>query len=50
MVALMQIVDENYPTNPDTAYGAIKLACSELMKTFCESKSIDWYWLRLFHF
>ncbi|HQA86000.1 MAG TPA: NAD(P)-dependent oxidoreductase [Bacteroidales bacterium] len=47
---LNAVVDENYPTNPDTAYGAIKLACSELMKTFCESKSIDWYWLRLFSF
>jgi nucleoside-diphosphate-sugar epimerase len=47
---LSAVVDENYPTNPVTAYGAIKLACSELMKLFCESNGIDWYWLRLFSF
>jgi nucleoside-diphosphate-sugar epimerase len=41
-------VDESYPTNPNTAYGAVKLMASVLIKSFCEANSINWYWLRLF--
>lgn len=30
------------------AYGSIKLACLEIVKTFCTTKNINWIWLRLF--
>jgi len=41
-------IDENYPTNPTSAYGATKLAASVILKTFCEQNIIKWYWFRLF--
>ncbi len=42
------VVDEEFPVNPQTAYGAIKLACLQILKTFCQLNNIDWYWLRIF--
>lgn len=30
------------------AYGSIKLACLEIVKTFCNTNDINWIWLRLF--
>lgn len=42
------IVDENYPINPKTAYAAAKCASLTIMKTFCEINHIDWYWFRVF--
>lgn len=42
------IVKEDYPTNPKTAYAAIKCASLTIMKTFCEINKIDWYWFRVF--
>lgn len=42
------IIDETFPTNPKTAYAAAKMACLDLLKTFCEIHQIEWYWFRLF--
>lgn len=42
------VVDEHYPTNPKTAYAAVKVACSDLLRTFCEIYGIEWYWFRIF--
>jgi len=41
-------IDENYPVNPTSAYGATKLASQIVLKTFCEENDIRWYWFRLF--
>lgn len=41
-------IDETFPTNPKTAYAAVKLASLTLLKTFCKLQDIDWYWFRLF--
>lgn len=41
-------IDENFPTNPTTAYGAIKLASSIILRAFCEQNNIEWHWFRLF--
>lgn len=30
------------------AYGSVKLACLEIVKTFCATNGINWIWLRLF--
>lgn len=42
------VVDENYPANPKTAYAASKLACLDLLKSFCSIYNIEWYWFRVF--
>lgn len=41
-------VTEEYPVFANNAYGAVKLACLELLKTFCQNNNIDWLWLRVF--
>ena len=41
-------VNEDRLTNANTAYGSVKLACLEIFKSFCEQKSINWVWLRVF--
>jgi nucleoside-diphosphate-sugar epimerase len=41
-------IDENYPANPTSAYGAVKLSAQVILKTFCEENDIKWYWFRLF--
>ena len=41
-------ITEEYPLNPTSSYGAVKLAVSELLKAFCTEKQINWYWLRVF--
>lgn len=41
-------IDEEYPANPNSAYGAVKLAAQQIVKTFCEENCITWYWFRLF--
>ncbi len=46
-------ISEEHPTNPNTAYGTVKLMAYELIKGFFESlhdESANWYWLRLFSF
>jgi UDP-glucose 4-epimerase len=41
-------ISEDHKTNALNAYGSIKLACLEIVKTFCETNTINWIWLRLF--
>jgi UDP-glucose 4-epimerase len=41
-------IHENHKTKSLNAYGSIKLACLEIVKTFCDSNDINWIWLRLF--
>lgn len=41
-------ISENYQTNALNAYGATKLACLEIFKSFCLINDINWIWLRLF--
>lgn len=41
-------ISESYHTNPLNAYGATKLACLEIFKSFCLVNNINWIWLRLF--
>ncbi len=41
-------IDETFPVNPKTAYAASKVACLDILKSFCQINDIDWYWFRLF--
>lgn len=41
-------ISEDYEAKALNAYGSIKLACLEVVETFCESNDINWIWLRLF--
>lgn len=41
-------ISEDHKTNALNAYGGTKLACLEIVKTFCESNDMNWIWLRLF--
>ena len=41
-------VNEDFPSNPKTAYAATKLACLDLLRSFCDINNIEWYWFRLF--
>lgn len=41
-------IGEDYPTNPNTAYGTVKLAAQKIVKAFCVENHITWYWFRLF--
>ncbi|MHB9141274.1 MAG: NAD-dependent epimerase/dehydratase family protein [Paludibacter sp.] len=41
-------ISEDYPLNPTSSYGAIKLAVLEMLKVFCNENEIKWYWLRVF--
>jgi nucleoside-diphosphate-sugar epimerase len=41
-------VDEDQPCQPDTAYGATKLACLALLESFARQKRVAYVWLRLF--
>lgn len=40
--------EETDPTNATTAYGIIKLAALQIIRSFCEQNHINWIWLRLF--
>jgi len=44
------VVNEQKALVPTDAYGAIKVACLDIFKTFCEQNAINWIWLRLFSF
>lgn len=46
--AFENIIDETYPANPNSAYGAVKYSCLTMLKTFCEINNIEWYWFRIF--
>lgn len=42
------VIDENFAVNPTSAYGSIKLACLEILKTYATQNNINWLWLRIF--
>lgn len=42
------VVSEVHDCQPLNAYGSVKLACLEILKTFSKSNNINWVWLRLF--
>lgn len=42
------IIDEEQKCEAVNAYGAVKLACLELLKTYSNNNNITWIWLRLF--
>lgn len=41
-------IDESHESEPLSAYGAVKLACLEILKTYSHINKIDWVWLRIF--
>jgi UDP-glucose 4-epimerase len=41
-------ITEEHNTKSISAYGSIKLACLEIVKTYCNTNDINWIWLRLF--
>jgi len=41
-------ISEDTNCNPTTAYGAAKVATQLLLKSFCETHNINWFWLRTF--
>lgn len=41
-------VKEDFPVNAVNAYAATKLACLQIMESFCSVNDINWVWLRLF--
>ncbi|HCJ58831.1 NAD-dependent epimerase/dehydratase family protein [Lutispora sp.] len=41
-------VDENHPLNPNTAYGACKLACYNILKVLSEQIALPLTWIRVF--
>lgn len=43
-----QKVDENSPTNPNTAYGACKVACYNILRTLSEQLCLPLTWVRIF--
>lgn len=43
-------IDESFPANPNSAYGVVKLLCSQLLQHYAVGHNMKWYWLRLFSF
>lgn len=43
-------IDETFPANPNSAYGAIKHMCAQLLQSYATMNEMNWYWLRLFSF
>lgn len=41
-------VDENHPLNPNTAYGACKLACYHVLKVLSDQITLPLTWVRVF--
>ncbi len=41
-------ISEETKAKPLNAYSGTKLACLELLKTYCELNAINWIWIRLF--
>jgi UDP-glucose 4-epimerase len=42
------IITEVQVCDPLNAYGSVKLACLEILKTFSKNNNTNWIWLRLF--
>lgn len=45
---LNKVIDENTPLHPITPYGRVKAECAKIVKAFCVSRGVKWYWLRVF--
>jgi len=45
-----EVISEDRPSRPTTAYGLAKQHQSEILEHFCTTKNINWIWLRLFSF
>ena len=43
-----EIVNEEFPPNPNFAYGVVKLAALDIIKHYCQINDIGWTWFRLF--
>lgn len=41
-------VDENHELHPSTEYAYAKRQCCDDLKQYCESKDIEWQWIRIF--
>jgi UDP-glucose 4-epimerase len=41
-------ISEDHEAEALNAYASTKLACMEILKTFCKTNDINWIWLRLF--
>ncbi len=41
-------IDESFPTRPNSAYGAAKLACLTFLETFARQSNVSYAWLRIF--
>lgn len=44
------IISEDSELKPTTAYGFFKAKAMDILKFFCETEDMNWYWLRLFSF
>lgn len=42
------VVNEEYPLNPVMEYAKAKVSCSKILQHYCELKSIEWQWIRVF--
>lgn len=42
------IVSESHPLKPTSAYSAVKIVSSQLLKNSCMMNNVQWYWLRVF--
>lgn len=41
-------VDENHALRPTMEYGRAKKQCCDDLKKYCESKDLEWQWIRIF--
>jgi hypothetical protein len=41
-------VDEDHVLRPSIEYAYAKLWCSEYLRKYCESKGIEWQWIRIY--
>ncbi|RZJ87695.1 MAG: NAD(P)-dependent oxidoreductase [Hymenobacter sp.] len=41
-------IAEDTPANPNTAYGAVKVATLDVLRAFCQVHGLNWHWLRVF--
>lgn len=42
------LVDEIHPLHPITEYAKVKIECCNLLIDYCETKCIEWHWIRVF--
>lgn len=43
-----ECINEEYPVNPTSKYGIVKLSVLKMLSSFAVLHHIDWYWLRIF--